>query len=132
MKYAATGEIAAEIEVCYSARTAAKPVRSIPSPLPRFLLLLRQVHPWIDMLAVAQPYFESNDFCGDVILYAAFPHPLLKYLIGFECGLDRFMRTDDRTDALFRYFEPRVYQRNRAHKVQLCKASLLVNQRERR
>ena len=84
------------------------------------------------MLAVAQPYFESDDFRGDVILHAAFPHPLLKHLIRFECGLDRLMRTDDRTDALFRYFEPRVYQRNRAHKVQLCKASLLVNQRERR
>ena len=37
MKYAATGEIAAETEVRYSARTAAKPVKSIPSPLPRFL-----------------------------------------------------------------------------------------------
>ena len=84
------------------------------------------------MLTVAQPYFESDDFRGDVILHAAFPHPLLKHLIRFECGLDRLMRTDDRTDALFRYFEPRVYQRNRAHKVQLCKASLLVNQRERR
>ena len=73
------------------------------------------------MLAVAQPYSESDDFRGDVILYAAFPHPLLKHLIRFERGLDRLMRTDDRTDALFRYFEPRVYQRNRAHKVQLCK-----------
>jgi hypothetical protein len=25
------------------------------------------------------------------------------------------MRADDRADALSRYFEPRVYQRNRAH-----------------
>jgi hypothetical protein len=56
------------------------------------------------MLAVAQPYFESDDFRGDVILHAAFPHPLLKHLIRFECGLDRLMCTDDRTDALFRLF----------------------------
>jgi hypothetical protein len=55
------------------------------------------------MLAVAQPYFESDDFRGDVIIHAAFPHPLLKHLIRFECGLDRLMRTDDRTDALFRF-----------------------------
>ena len=67
------------------------------------------------MLTVAQPYFESDDFGGDVILHAAFPHSLLKRLIRFECGRDRLMRTDDRTDALSRYFEPRVYQRNRAH-----------------
>ena len=67
-----------------------------------------------------------------MIHHAAFPHPLLKRLIRFECGLDGLMRTDDRADALFRYLEPRVYQRNRAHKFQLCKASLLVNQRERR
>jgi hypothetical protein len=67
------------------------------------------------MLTVAQPYFESDDFRGDVILYAAFPHPLLKRLVRFECGPDSLMRTDDRTDALSRYFEPRVYQRNRAH-----------------
>jgi hypothetical protein len=39
------------------------------------------------MLAVAQPYFESDDFCGNVILHVAFPHPLLKHLILFECGL---------------------------------------------
>jgi hypothetical protein len=81
------------------------------------------------MLSVTEPYFESDDFRGDVILHAAFPHPLLKRLIRCKCGLDRLMRTDDRTDALFRYFEPRVYQRNRAHKFQLCKASLLVNQK---
>ena len=66
------------------------------------------------MLSVAEPYFESDDFRGDVILHAAFPHPLLKRLIRFKCGLDRVMRTDDRTDALSRYFEPRVYQRNGA------------------
>ena len=84
------------------------------------------------MLSVAEPYFESDDFRGDVILHAAFPYPLLKRLIRFKCGLDRVMRTDDRTDALFRYFEPRVYQRNRAHKLQLCKASLWSTQRERR
>src|ERR1700731_4421066 len=67
------------------------------------------------MLTVAQPYFESDDFRGDVILYAAFPHPLLKRLVRFECGPDSLMRTDDCTDAFSRYFEPRVYQRNPAH-----------------
>ena len=66
------------------------------------------------MLTVAEPYFESDDFRGDVILHAAFPHPLLKCLIRFERGPDSLMRTDDRADALSRYFEPRVYQRNRA------------------
>ena len=71
------------------------------------------------MLTVAQPYFESDDFRGDVIFYAAFPHPPLKRLIRFECGPDRLMRADDRTDTLSRYFEPRVYQRNRAHQFQL-------------
>jgi hypothetical protein len=30
------------------------------------------------MLTVAQPYFQRHDFRGDVILHAAFPHPLLK------------------------------------------------------
>ena len=67
------------------------------------------------MLTVAESYFESDDFRGDVILHAAFPHPLLKCLIRFERGPDSLMRTDDRSDALSRYFEPRVYQRNRAH-----------------
>jgi hypothetical protein len=38
------------------------------------------------MLSVAESYFESDDFRRDVILYAAFPHPLLKRLICFECG----------------------------------------------
>ena len=51
----------------------------------------------------------------DVVLYAAFPHPLLKRLVRFECGPDSLMRTDDRTDALSRYFEPRIYQRDHAH-----------------
>jgi hypothetical protein len=72
-------------------------------------------HAWIHMLTVAESYFESDDFRGDVILRAAFPHPLLKRLIRFERGPDSLMRTDDRADALSRYFEPRVYQRNRAH-----------------
>jgi hypothetical protein len=67
------------------------------------------------MLTVAESYFESDDFRGDVILHAAFPHPLLKRLIRFERGPDSLMRTDDRADVLSRYFEPRVYQRNRAH-----------------
>ena len=66
------------------------------------------------MLSVAQPHFESDDFRGDVILYAAFSHPLLKRLARFECGPDSVMRADDRADALSRYFEPRVYQRNPA------------------
>jgi hypothetical protein len=47
------------------------------------------------MLTVAQPYFESDDFRGDVLLYAAFPHPLLKRLVRFECGPDSLMRTDE-------------------------------------
>jgi len=64
------------------------------------------------MLTVAESYFESDDFRGDV-LHAAFPHPLLKCLIRFERGPDSLMRTDDRADALSRYFEPLVYQRNR-------------------
>src|SRR5258708_39972589 len=69
------------------------------------------------MLTVAQPYFQRHDFRGDVILHAAFPHPLLKCLIRFERGPDSLalVRTDDRADALSRYFEPRVYQRTRAH-----------------
>jgi hypothetical protein len=40
------------------------------------------------MLNVAQPYFESDDFRGDVILYAAFPHPLLKQNVR-TVGIDR-------------------------------------------
>ena len=67
------------------------------------------------MLAVAQPYFQRDDFCGDVILDAAVAHPLLKRLVRFECGPDSVMRADDRAEALSRYLEPRVYQRNRAH-----------------
>ena len=55
------------------------------------------------MLTVAQPYFESDDFRGDMILYAAFPHPLLKRLVRFECGPDSLMRTDDCTDAFSRF-----------------------------
>ena len=43
------------------------------------------------MLTVAQPYFESDDFGGDVILHAAFPHPPLKRLVRFECGPDSLM-----------------------------------------
>ena len=78
------------------------------------------------MLTVAQPYFESHDFRGDVILYAAFPHPLLKRLVRFECGPDSLMRTDDRTDALSGYFEPRVYQRNPAH---LCLPGPVIHPR---
>ena len=39
-------------------------------PCPDFPLL-KQVHAWIDMLAVAQRYFQRDDFCGDVILDAA-------------------------------------------------------------
>jgi len=73
------------------------------------------------MLTVAQPYFESDDFGGDVILHAAFPHPPLKRLVRLECGPDSLMRADDRADTLSRYLEPRVYQRNRAHQFQLCK-----------
>ena len=57
----------------------------------------------------------SDDFCGDVILHALFSHPLLKCLIRFKRGPDSLMCTDDRADALSRYFEPRFYQRNRAH-----------------
>jgi hypothetical protein len=67
------------------------------------------------MLAAAEPYFESDDFCGDVILHAAVAHPLLKCLIRFERGPDSLMCTDDCADALFRYFEPRIYQRDHAH-----------------
>jgi hypothetical protein len=67
------------------------------------------------MLTVAESYFESDDFCGDVILHAAVAHPLLKRLVRFECGPNSVMRADDRADALSRYLEPRVYQRNRAH-----------------
>ncbi len=67
------------------------------------------------MLTVAQPYFQRHDFRGDVILHAAFPHPLLKRLVRFECGPGSLMRADDRADTLSRYFEPHVYQRNRAH-----------------
>ena len=67
------------------------------------------------MLTVAQPYFESDDFGGDVILHAAFPHPPLERLVRLECGPDSLMRADDRVDTLSRYLEPRVYQRNRAH-----------------
>ena len=67
------------------------------------------------MLTVAQPYFQRDDFCGDVILHAAVAHPLLKRLVRFECGPDSVMRADNRADALSRYLEPRVYQRNRAH-----------------
>jgi hypothetical protein len=40
------------------------------------------------MLTVAQPYFKRHDFRGDVILHAAFPHPLFKRLIRFERGPD--------------------------------------------
>ena len=40
------------------------------------------------MLTVAESYFESDDFGGDVILHAAFPHPLLKRLVRFERGPD--------------------------------------------
>jgi hypothetical protein len=50
------------------------------------------------MLTVAESYFESDDFRGDVILHVAFPHPLLKCLIRFERGPDSLMRTDDRAD----------------------------------
>jgi hypothetical protein len=66
------------------------------------------------MLTVAQSYFQRDDR-GDVILHAAFLHPLLKCFIRFECGPDSVMRADDRADAFSQYFEPRVYQRNRAH-----------------
>jgi hypothetical protein len=38
------------------------------------------------MLTVAEPYFQRHDFRGDVILHAAFPHPLLKRLVRFERG----------------------------------------------
>jgi hypothetical protein len=67
------------------------------------------------MLTVAQPYFQRHDFRGDVILHAAVARSLLKHLVRFECGPDSVMRADDRADALSRYFESRVYQRNRAH-----------------
>ena len=50
---------------------------SLP-PLPCLFPISEQVHAWIDMLTVTQPYFESDDFRGDVVLYAAFSHPLLK------------------------------------------------------
>ena len=50
------------------------------------------------MLTVAESYFESDDFRGDVILHAAVAHPLLKCLIRFERGPDSLMRTDDRAD----------------------------------
>src|ERR1700742_3543688 len=76
--------------------------RRRPSPLPCLFPFSEQVHAGMDMLTVAQPYFESDDFRGDVVLYAAFSHPLLKRLIRFERGLDRLMCTDDRTDALSR------------------------------
>ena len=52
-------------------------------PVPLLFPLLKQVRAWIHMLTVAQPYFQRDDFCGDVILHAAFPHPLLKRLIRF-------------------------------------------------
>jgi hypothetical protein len=91
------------------------PTTSAPSPLPCLFPSPKQVHAWIDMLTVAQPYFESHDFRGNMVLYAAFSHPLLKHLIRFERGLDRLMCTDNRTGALSRYFEPRIYQRDHAH-----------------
>ena len=47
------------------------------------------------MLAVAQPHFQRDDFCWDVILDAAVAHPLLKRLVRFECGPDSVMRADD-------------------------------------
>jgi hypothetical protein len=78
------------------------------------------------MLTVAQSYFQRHDFRGDVILHAAFSHPLLKCLVRFECGPDSVMRADDRADALSRYFEPRVYQRNRANLCLPCPAPLKV------
>ena len=57
------------------------------------------------MLTVAQSYFQRDDFGGDMILHAAFPHPLLKRLIRFERGPDSLMRTNDRADALSRHNE---------------------------
>ena len=42
------------------------------------------------------------------------------------------MHTDDRTDALSRYFEPSVYQRDRARQFNFASFSSDANQRERR
>ena len=36
----------------------------IPSPLPRFSPFLKHMHDRINMLTVAQPCFESDDFVG--------------------------------------------------------------------
>jgi hypothetical protein len=41
-----------------------------------------------NVFSVAQLYFQSDDFRGDVILHAAFAHPALKCLVRFECGRD--------------------------------------------
>ena len=90
------------------------------------------MHGRIHLLTVAEPYFESDDFRGNVILHAAFPHPLLKHLIRFECGLDRLMRTDDRTDALFRYFEPRSINAIVLISFKFASFSPDANQKERR
>ena len=38
-----------------------------------FFPLLKQVHAWIHMLTVAESYFESDDFRGDVILRLFYP-----------------------------------------------------------
>jgi hypothetical protein len=84
------------------------------------------------MLTVVQPCFQRYDFRGDVILHAAFPHPLLKCLIRFERGPDSVMRTEDRADALSRYFEPRVYQRNPAHLCLLGPPSSVANSEHKR
>jgi hypothetical protein len=84
------------------------PILTFPSPP-------NKVHAWIDMLTVAQPYFQRHDFRGDMILHAAFPHPLLKRFIALHAARIVSCVLTDRADALSRYFEPRVYQRYRAH-----------------
>jgi hypothetical protein len=55
------------------------------------------------MLTVAQSYLKSDDFRGDVILHAAFLHPLLKRLIRFKRGPSSLMRTNNRADAPSQY-----------------------------
>ena len=60
------------------------------------------------MLIVAQPYFQRDDFRWDMVLHAAFPHPLLRCLVRFECGPDSLMRTDDRAECSLPVFSSLV------------------------
>jgi hypothetical protein len=54
---------------------------------------------------------------------------ILHHLVRFEHSPDSLMRTDDRADALSRYCESSVYQRNRAH---LCLLGPVIHPRPER